>query len=100
MFPMCVYIYNINMLIHIIYAFICIQYILYIVYIHTVYILYVYIQCIYIIYIINALYMQIHIYTDTHITHMYFVNAGQLGAAAKRLKHKSDMIMISFKNSK
>lgn len=51
-------------------------------------------------YIIHALYVQIHIYTDTHITHMYFLNAGQLGGTAKRLKHKSDTIMLSFKNSK
>ena len=63
------YIYNINMLI-------CITYTLYI-YISP----------------------QIRIYTDTHITHMSFLNAGQLGGAAKRLKHKSDVIMISFKKS-
>ena len=59
-----------------------------------------YIYNVYILYIIHALYMQIRIYTDTHITHVYFLNAGKLGGAAKRLKHKSDMIMISFKNSK
>ena len=30
---------------------------------------------------------------------MCFLNAEQLGGAAKRLKHKSDMITISFKKS-